>query len=118
MHDATVLANYINALPLHPVVDEIERAFELYRSERIEWVERAFNTSQMLQALVAKVRERFHRACVGLRQNITRFTNLFFFSIDIASLIHIGFEADAGAVHDEKHARVLEATCGGTDVQL
>lgn len=57
MHDATVLANYINALPLHPVVDEIERAFESYRAERIEWVERAFNTSQMLQALVAKVRE-------------------------------------------------------------
>lgn len=56
MHDATVLANYINALPLHPVVNEIECAFESYRAERIEWVERAFNTSQMLQALVAKVR--------------------------------------------------------------
>ncbi|KAG0062483.1 hypothetical protein BGZ89_010621 [Linnemannia elongata] len=63
MHDATVLANYINALPLHPVVDEIERAFESYRAERIEWVERAFNTSQMLQALVAK----------GLKPMLVRF---------------------------------------------
>lgn len=59
MHDAAVLANYINALSLHPVVDEIERAFELYRAERIEWVERAFETSQMLQALVAKVKDNF-----------------------------------------------------------
>ncbi|KAF9538473.1 hypothetical protein EC957_006729 [Mortierella hygrophila] len=63
MHDAAVLANYINALPLHPVVDEIESAFESYRDERIEWVERAFNTSQMLQALVAK----------GLKPMLVRF---------------------------------------------
>ncbi|KAG0282526.1 hypothetical protein BGZ96_000380 [Linnemannia gamsii] len=63
MHDAAVLANYIFALPLHPVVDEIEHAFELYRAERIEWVERAFETSQMLQALVAK----------GLKAMVVRF---------------------------------------------
>ncbi|KAF9309956.1 hypothetical protein BGZ91_007231 [Linnemannia elongata] len=44
-------------------VDEIERAFESYRAERIEWVERAFNTSQMLQALVAK----------GLKPMLVRF---------------------------------------------
>ncbi|KAF9126820.1 hypothetical protein BGW39_006324 [Mortierella sp. 14UC] len=54
MHDAIVLANYINALPFHPVVDEIERALASYRAERIECVERAFETSQTLKKMVAK----------------------------------------------------------------
>ncbi|KAK3835608.1 MAG: hypothetical protein J3R72DRAFT_451234 [Linnemannia gamsii] len=54
IHDAIVLANYINALPLHPVVEEIEAAFECYKNDRIEWVEKAFGTSQMLQSVVAK----------------------------------------------------------------
>ncbi|KAG0279759.1 hypothetical protein BGZ95_000291 [Linnemannia exigua] len=54
MHDAIVLANYINGLPLHPVVEEIEQAFAAYKADRIEWVERAFATSQMAQSMVAK----------------------------------------------------------------
>ncbi|KAF9931287.1 hypothetical protein FBU30_010516 [Linnemannia zychae] len=54
MHDAIVLANYINGLPFHPVVEEIEAAFAAYRAERIEWVERAFVTSSMGRNAVAK----------------------------------------------------------------
>ncbi|KAF9126823.1 hypothetical protein BGW39_006327 [Mortierella sp. 14UC] len=54
MHDATVLANYINALPFHPVVSEIKHAFEQYRSDRIEWAEKAYTSSRTIQSFVAK----------------------------------------------------------------
>lgn len=60
MHDAVVLANYINALPFHPVLSEIENAFELYRSDRIEWAEKAYTSSQTIQSFVAKVRRDDH----------------------------------------------------------
>ncbi|KAF9905571.1 hypothetical protein EC991_001532 [Linnemannia zychae] len=61
--DAIVLANYIHALPMHPVIEEIEAAFESYKNDRIEWVEKAFGTSQMLQSVVAK----------GIKPMIVRF---------------------------------------------
>ena len=57
LHDATVLANYIDALPLNPVVEEIEAAFECYKNDRIEWIEKAFGTSQMLQGVADKVKK-------------------------------------------------------------
>lgn len=116
MHDAAVLANYINALPLHPVIDEIERAFELYRTERIEWVERAFETSQMLQALVAKVKIESRRVCDRVDIFVLLEHSTFYHLI--LSWLHVGLEGDSCAVHDEEHARVLEAQSSGADVQL
>lgn len=56
LQDAVVLANYIHALPLHPVVEEIEAAFEAYKTDRIEWCEKAYATSKMLQSVVDKVK--------------------------------------------------------------
>ncbi|KAF8943005.1 hypothetical protein BGZ47_005918 [Haplosporangium gracile] len=63
LQDAVVLANYINALPLHPVVEEIEAAFEAYKTDRIEWCEKAYATSKVLQSVVAK----------GIKPMIVRF---------------------------------------------
>ncbi|KAG0373921.1 hypothetical protein BGX24_011065 [Mortierella sp. AD032] len=55
MHDAVSLANYINALPNHPSVDEITKAFSAYREERIQWVQEAFNSSKFFKAMAAKI---------------------------------------------------------------
>ncbi|KAG0062482.1 hypothetical protein BGZ89_010620 [Linnemannia elongata] len=63
LQDAVVLANYIHALPLHPVVEEIEAAFEAYKTDRIEWCEKAYATSKMLQSVVDK----------GIKPMIVRF---------------------------------------------
>ncbi|KAG0282527.1 hypothetical protein BGZ96_000381 [Linnemannia gamsii] len=54
MHDAIVLANYIHALPHHPIADEIESALTSYQAERIEWVEKDFARSLMLKKMVSK----------------------------------------------------------------
>ncbi|KAF9136435.1 hypothetical protein BGX30_011194 [Mortierella sp. GBA39] len=52
LQDAIVLANYIHALPDHPIAEEIEAAFNAYRKERIPWVEAAFTTSQAFRNMV------------------------------------------------------------------
>ncbi|KAG0204212.1 hypothetical protein BGX33_008654 [Mortierella sp. NVP41] len=51
MHDAIVLANLINALPLHPVTTEIEEAFKAYQAERLPWVKEAFDSSNALKTM-------------------------------------------------------------------
>ncbi|KAG0373919.1 hypothetical protein BGX24_011063 [Mortierella sp. AD032] len=63
IHDAIVLANHIHALSLHPAADEIEHAFEACKTERIQWVEKAFATSNMTQCLVGQ----------GIKPTILRF---------------------------------------------
>ncbi|KAK3847909.1 MAG: hypothetical protein J3R72DRAFT_138366 [Linnemannia gamsii] len=63
IHDAIVLANYIHALPDHPIAEEIEGAFKAYQEERIEWVQSAFETSQTFRNMVDK----------GAKARITRF---------------------------------------------
>lgn len=63
LHDAIVLANYIHALPDHPITDEIEAAFKAYQDERIKWVQSAFETSQTFRNMVDK----------GAKARITRF---------------------------------------------
>ncbi|KAF9086995.1 hypothetical protein BGX23_008426 [Mortierella sp. AD031] len=55
IHDAIVLANYLFSVPDHPIAGEIEAAFKEYKDERIEWVETAFNTSQLFRNMVDKV---------------------------------------------------------------
>ncbi|KAG0375840.1 hypothetical protein BGX24_008599 [Mortierella sp. AD032] len=52
IHDAIVLANYIHALPDHPIAQEIETAFVAYKKERIDHVERAFTASQAFRNMV------------------------------------------------------------------
>ncbi|KAG0204215.1 hypothetical protein BGX33_008657 [Mortierella sp. NVP41] len=51
MHDAIVLANLINALPFHPIADEIEDAFGAYKKERIDWVKKAFDSSKVFRTM-------------------------------------------------------------------
>ncbi|KAG0207759.1 hypothetical protein BGX33_006653 [Mortierella sp. NVP41] len=63
IHDAIVLANYLFSVPDHPIAGEIEAAFKEYKDERIEWVETAFNTSQLFRNMVDK----------GLKARIIRF---------------------------------------------
>ncbi|KAF9151720.1 hypothetical protein BG015_006295 [Linnemannia schmuckeri] len=54
IHDAIVLVNYLHALPEHPVEEDIEKAFKAYKDERTEWVNGAFETSQVLRNMVDK----------------------------------------------------------------
>ncbi|KAK3836638.1 MAG: hypothetical protein JOS17DRAFT_842620 [Linnemannia elongata] len=56
-------ANYIHALPDHPITDEIEGTFKAYQDECIEWVQSAFETSQTFRNMVDK----------GAKARITRF---------------------------------------------
>lgn len=55
MHDAVILANYIDALPDHPTIDDIEKAFLAYKSDRIEWVEDVSEQSKLFRSMVDKV---------------------------------------------------------------
>ncbi|KAG0203750.1 hypothetical protein BGX33_008920 [Mortierella sp. NVP41] len=71
MHDAIVLANYIDALPAHPTADEIEKAFHDYRAERIERVEEAFESSKMFRNMVDKASNL--KRIVGVKPIIVRF---------------------------------------------
>ncbi|KAF9119775.1 hypothetical protein BGW39_011920 [Mortierella sp. 14UC] len=52
IHDAIVLANYIHALPDHPVTEDIKAAFVSYKQERITHVEHAFSASQAFRNMV------------------------------------------------------------------
>ncbi|KAF9091036.1 hypothetical protein BGX23_005552 [Mortierella sp. AD031] len=51
MHDAITLANYLNALPLHPTGEEISEAFQAYQDERMPWVQEAFDTSKVFKTM-------------------------------------------------------------------
>ncbi|KAG0204213.1 hypothetical protein BGX33_008655 [Mortierella sp. NVP41] len=53
IHDAIVLANLINALPLHPNAEEIEGAFKVYKAERLPWVKEAFGSSRVFKTMSA-----------------------------------------------------------------
>ncbi|KAG9071531.1 hypothetical protein KI688_005743 [Linnemannia hyalina] len=63
MHDAVILANYIDALPDHPTTDDIEKAFLSYKGDRIEWVEDVFEQSKLFRSMVDK----------GIKATIIRF---------------------------------------------
>ncbi|OAQ29963.1 FAD/NAD(P)-binding domain-containing protein [Linnemannia elongata AG-77] len=52
IHDAVTLANYINALPTQPSVEDIHRAFKDYKRERIPWVTEAFESSAIFRTMV------------------------------------------------------------------
>ncbi|KAG0280161.1 hypothetical protein BGZ95_011087 [Linnemannia exigua] len=52
IHDAVVLANRLQALPDQPSVEDIEKAFSLYRKERFPKVQAAFNSSLALKSMV------------------------------------------------------------------
>ncbi|KAF9120050.1 hypothetical protein BGW39_011704 [Mortierella sp. 14UC] len=54
LHDAIVLANRINALPFHPIADEIEAAFKAYKDERIDWVREAFESSKIFRTMAGQ----------------------------------------------------------------
>ena len=59
MHGAIVLANYIYSLSSTSTADEIQGAFEAYKAERIDWVEKAFETSRIFKKMVDTVRKTF-----------------------------------------------------------
>ncbi|KAG0202465.1 hypothetical protein BGX33_009701 [Mortierella sp. NVP41] len=54
MHDATVLANYINTLPFHPNTEEITQAFKAYKDERLPWIQEAFDFSKVFRVIASK----------------------------------------------------------------
>ena len=56
MHDAVALTNRINGLPFHPVAEENEAAFKAYKKERIEWVEKSFETSKVFRTMEGQVK--------------------------------------------------------------
>ncbi|KAG0364166.1 hypothetical protein BGX24_004748 [Mortierella sp. AD032] len=53
MHDAIVLANWINALPSDPTTEDIENAFKSYKDERIPWVRFAFNSTRFYRTMAS-----------------------------------------------------------------
>lgn len=55
MHDAIVLANLINGLPFHPIAEEIENAFRAYKSERVDWVKKAYSSSALFRTMAGPV---------------------------------------------------------------
>ncbi|KAK3813780.1 MAG: hypothetical protein JOS17DRAFT_779223 [Linnemannia elongata] len=54
MHDAIVLANYLNGLPLNPTAKNIEAVFKEYKNERISWVNTAFESSKVFRTMVGQ----------------------------------------------------------------
>ncbi|OAQ29967.1 FAD/NAD(P)-binding domain-containing protein [Linnemannia elongata AG-77] len=52
IHDAVALANRLQALPDQPSVEDIEKAFKLYKKERLPKVKEAYNSSVALKYLV------------------------------------------------------------------
>ncbi|KAK3813788.1 MAG: hypothetical protein JOS17DRAFT_840621 [Linnemannia elongata] len=54
MHDAIVLANRINGLPFHPIAEEIENAFKEYKEERVDWVNKAFESSKAFKTMTGQ----------------------------------------------------------------
>lgn len=55
MHDAIVLANYLNGMPLNPTTKDIEAVFREYKNERISWVNTAFESSKVFRTMVGQV---------------------------------------------------------------
>ncbi|KAF9091029.1 hypothetical protein BGX23_005545 [Mortierella sp. AD031] len=53
MYDAIVLANYIHALPLHPIAEEITQAFKNYQDERMSWVQEAYDSSKVFRTMTS-----------------------------------------------------------------
>ncbi|KAF9120614.1 hypothetical protein BGX30_003082 [Mortierella sp. GBA39] len=54
IHDAIVLANYLNGLPLNPTAKDIEAVFKEYKNERISWVNNAFESSKVFRTMVGQ----------------------------------------------------------------
>ncbi|KAF9537004.1 hypothetical protein EC957_009056 [Mortierella hygrophila] len=54
IHDAIALANGINGLPFHPVAEEIEAVFRTYKEERIDRVEKAFDSSKTFKTMAGQ----------------------------------------------------------------
>ncbi|KAF9105771.1 hypothetical protein BGX29_011473 [Mortierella sp. GBA35] len=54
MHDAVVLANYINTLPLHSNAEEITQAFKNYQDERMPWVVAASGSSKIFRTMTSR----------------------------------------------------------------
>ncbi|KAG0202462.1 hypothetical protein BGX33_009698 [Mortierella sp. NVP41] len=54
MHDAISLANYLNALPLHPSAEDITTAFKAYHDERMPWVEASSGSSKMYRTMTSR----------------------------------------------------------------
>ncbi|KAF9154279.1 hypothetical protein BG015_001392 [Linnemannia schmuckeri] len=52
IHDAVALANRLQALPDQPSIDDIEKAFKLYKKERFPKAQEAFNSSVALKSMV------------------------------------------------------------------
>ncbi|KAF9388183.1 hypothetical protein CPB97_001483 [Podila verticillata] len=52
MHDAIVLANWINVLHQASTMEEVEKAFKEYRNERLPYVMQAYNHSQSNSHLI------------------------------------------------------------------
>ncbi|KAG0378405.1 hypothetical protein BGX24_003939 [Mortierella sp. AD032] len=52
VHDAVALANRLQALPDQPSVEDIEKAFKLYKKERFPKVQEAFNSSLALKSMI------------------------------------------------------------------
>ncbi|KAF8942580.1 hypothetical protein BGZ47_006341 [Haplosporangium gracile] len=73
IHDAIVLTNYLHALPEHPVEEDIGKAFKAYKDERIEWINSAFEASQVLRNMVDKgLKPKLIRAAI---KHLPKFAN-------------------------------------------
>lgn len=57
MHDAVVLANWINVLHHDSTEEEVEKVFKEYRNERLPYVMQAYNFSQSNSHLIGSVSE-------------------------------------------------------------
>ncbi|KAF9127871.1 hypothetical protein BGW39_005507 [Mortierella sp. 14UC] len=54
IHDAVTLANYINALPTQPSVEDVHRGFKDYKRERIRWINESNDSSSVFRTMVEK----------------------------------------------------------------
>ncbi|KAF9127565.1 hypothetical protein BGX30_014731 [Mortierella sp. GBA39] len=53
MHDAIILANWINALPSDPNSKDIENAFRSYQDERLPWIQTASNSTRFYRTMAS-----------------------------------------------------------------
>ncbi|KAF9545546.1 hypothetical protein EC957_010855 [Mortierella hygrophila] len=53
MHDAIILANWINALPSDPTSKDIENAFRSYQDERLPWIQTASNSTRFYRTMAS-----------------------------------------------------------------
>lgn len=63
MHDAVVLANWINTLRTSPTVAEAEEIFKEYQEERKPYVQQAFDQSKLNSQWTSAVRKYGHGSC-------------------------------------------------------